>query len=676
MLSAFISPRLTRHGDIAIGPYIERAEPQASHLDRMLSQLQGHLGAYLRPKRPAGLARIADAVDALGPKIERLSDVELRQAADALRSRLLPSGFALPEVARAFALTREVSYRRLGKRHHRVQLMGGWVMLKGGLAEMETGQGKTITALLPAVTAALANLPVHVITVNDYLAQRDSEQLRPVYEAFGLSVGLAQHGQSPEERRAAYGCDVTFCTNKDVVFDYLRDRMAIGQRRARSRLLIDELLGTARTPLLLRGLCFAIVDEADSVLIDEAKTPLILSGPTDAAREAVLYRAALELGRQLVAERDFHVAAQKSSVELTPEGKRRSQELASCAGVPPEETLWASPRAREELIGQALSALHLFKLDKHYIVADGKVQIVDEYTGRVMADRSWERGLHQMIELKEGCEMTGQRRTQARITYQRFFRRYMRLCGMSGTAGEAAGELLAVYGLRVIRIPTHGPVRRRNLGTQLCVSSEEKWRRVIERVIVVAGEGRPVLIGTRSVAASEAVSQRLHAAGLPQHSVLNARQDRAEAEVVAQAGGPSRITVATNIAGRGTDIHLEPAVVAAGGLHVILTEFHESARIDRQLFGRCARQGNPGSIEAVVSLEDELFRRFLGPVVGRIAAALHRDGALPLVTARLGDWLRWWAQLCAERLHARTRRDTVKQDRRLDQALAFAGRSE
>jgi preprotein translocase subunit SecA len=342
--------------------------------------------------------------------------------------------------------------------------------------------------------------------------------------------------------------------------------------------------------------------------------------------------------------------------------------LADQVDVPHDEPLWRSPRAIEEMIAQALSALHLFELDRHYIVADGKVQIVDEYTGRVMADRSWERGLHQMIEAKEGCRMTGRRRVQARITYQRFFRRYLKLCGMSGTLSEAAGELRAVYGLRVTKIPPNRRLQRRYLGTRLSRNTDEKWRQVIERAQRMTQMGRPVLIGTRSVAASEAVSERLSAAGLVLHTVLNARQDRAEAEIVAQAGRASRITVATNMAGRGTDIRLERVVVEAGGLHVILTEFHDSARIDRQLFGRCARQGDPGSAEAIVSLDDELFRHFLGRAFNAFA---ERFGS-----SSHGDLLRRLAQYRAERQYARIRIDTMAEDRRLERQLAFAGAGE
>jgi preprotein translocase subunit SecA len=409
-------------------------------------------------------------------------------------------------------------------------------------------------------------------------------------------------------------------------------------------------------------------------LIDEAKTPLILSGGNDEP-DVARYQLALAFARELVNGVDFTIDESRNSVQLAARGRQRLAEMVSVKTWSAKDFLWQSRRARNELLEQALFALHRFRLGKHYIVAEGKVQIVDEYTGRVMPDRSWERGLHQMIEAKEGCEISGQRRTQARITYQRFFRRYLRLSGMSGTVGESAGEFWAVYGLKVVRIPTHRPLQRSDLGTRLIATSAEKWRMVIERAQEMRQNGRPVLIGTRSVAASEQVSQLLIEAGLS-HEVLNARQDKQEADIVAAAGQARSITVATNMAGRGTDIKLKPEVIDAGGLHVILTEFHESARIDRQLFGRCARQGNPGSIEAIVSLQDELFLRFVSPRLQRLAGLLARRVRGERMSRRLGGLLRWIAQRNAERLHARTRRDTVEQDKRFDKNLAFAGKSE
>jgi preprotein translocase subunit SecA len=358
-------PREGWRDQVAAAPYPERADLERSFFDHLVAQMRGRAGNVLRPWLVRRLSRMADAVDALGPEMSRLGDDELRPAADALRSPLLRRGFTFPVVARCFALTREITYRHLGMRHHRVQLMGGWAMLQGGLAEMETGEGKTITALLPAVAAALANLPAHVITVNDYLARRDCEQLRPVLEALGLKVGLAYESQSPEERRAAYAADVTYCTNKDVVFDYLRDRMALGLKRAKARRLIDEFLGGRSRPLLLRGLFFAIIDEADSILIDEAKTPLILSQNVDSAKEEHLYRAALNMARQLDRDVDFRLSERSRAIELTAEGKARMLKLAATADVQRDEPLWWSPRALEEMVGQALSALRLFDLDRH-----------------------------------------------------------------------------------------------------------------------------------------------------------------------------------------------------------------------------------------------------------------------------------------------------------------------
>jgi preprotein translocase subunit SecA len=571
----------------------------------------------------------------------------------------------------AFALAREAARRHTGMRHFPVQLLGGAAMMGGRLAEMQPGEGKTLTALLPAIAAGLMGHPVHIVTVNDYLARRDAEQLRPVYNALGLTTGLVEHEQEPQHRRQAYSCDVTYCSNKELVFDYLRDRLALGARRARARLLIDDLFKTKLAGrsqrLLLRGLHFAIVDEADSVLVDEARTPLILSGVQEQTENDVeLYETALDIARRLTCGEDFHVLASEKAIRLTGAGERLVADLTS--GL---RGLWAIRRARDELVQQALSALHLFRRDVQYIVADGKVQIVDEYTGRVMPDRSWERGIHQLIEAKEKCAITDRRQTLARITYQRFFRRYMHLCGMTGTAVETAGELRAVYGLRVLRIPTNRPLRRTNVGTRIFPSAELKWNAVVDSAKTATRQGRAVLIGTRSVDASERVGGLLAQAGL-EPVILNARQDRQEAEIVARAGQPGRVTVATNMAGRGTDIHLHPTVREAGGLHVVLTEYHESGRIDRQLFGRAGRQGDPGSYESIVALDDELFQRFAGKQLLRLVTkGVRRAGRVPAVVGRA---LKRHGQSAAERLHGRTRRMNLAEDLRFDQILGFTGR--
>jgi preprotein translocase subunit SecA len=653
-------------------PYRELSEHHDSRMDRALLAAWGQLSPRLLPVlQQRRLRRFVESVEGREKTLTGLSDQQLRQHADELRVQLSRGSADGKAAALAFALAREAARRHLGLYHFPVQLLGGAAMLGGALAEMEAGEGKTLTALLPAVVAGLMGRPVHIVTVNDYLARRDAEQLCPIYNALGLSVGLVENGQEPQDRQRAYACDVTYCTNKELVFDYLRDRLTLGVRRARSRLLIDDLFGPERVRysqrLLLRGLHFAIIDEADSVLIDEARTPLILSGmPGEGENDDALYHTAREIAAGLSAKVDFQIRADERAIHLTPQGERRVAELT--AQLP---GLWRVRRARDELVQQALSAVHLFRRDVQYIVTDRKVQIVDEFTGRVMPDRSWERGMHQMVEAKEGCAITGRRQTLARITYQRFFRRYDHLCGMTGTASEAAGELRAVYGLRVVQIPTNRPLRRTNLGTQVFAAAEPKWIAVVDSVRAATRANRAVLIGTRSVDASEHVGALLAKAGL-QPVVLNARQDRLEAEIVAAAGQPARVTVATNMAGRGTDIQLHPTVVEAGGLHVILTEYHESRRIDRQLFGRAGRQGDPGTYESIVALDDELFIRFAGQrILGVAAKGLRPAHKIPRVVARL---LKFYSQTHAERVHARTRRLTLADDHRLDEILGFSGK--
>lgn len=659
-------------GSLAIdAPYAERASRKEGRIDGALlggwGRVSPHLLSAIRRHR---LSRFARLIETLEPQVANLPDRRLRELADDLRARLRSARLFSRESALSFALVREAARRHVGMHHFHVQLLGGAAMMGGAIAEMETGEGKTLTALLPAITAALMGRPVHVITVNDYLARRDAEQLGSVYAALGLTVGLAEHGQSPQDRRRAYASDVTYCTNKELVFDYLRDRLVLGPRRASARLLVDRMFRDGQIgglqPLLLRGLHCAIVDEADSVLIDEARTPLILSGAQEGAENAAgLYEAALDIARRLDPGDAFQVLPNEKSIRLTADGENQIAELA--AGLP---GLWIIRRAREELVQHALAALHLYRRDVQYIVADGKVQIVDEYTGRVMPDRSWESGIHQLIEAKEHCAITERRKTLAQITYQRFFRRYVHLCGMTGTATEPAGELYATYGLPIVRIPTNRPLRRANAGTRMLPTAEQKWKAVLRSVQAETRAGRAVLVGTRSVEASEQISQLLRAAGL-EPMVLNARQDREEAEVVARAGQPGRITVATNMAGRGTDIQLHAAVRDAGGLHVILTEYHESRRIDRQLYGRAGRQGDPGSYEAIVAIEDEIFQRFSSRgLLQLVTRNLAPDRQIPAAIALA---LRSYSQSAAERLHGRARQAAVAEDDRINKILGFAG---
>ncbi len=656
---------------VPAGPYPERVGARDSFLDELAARVRTRILLQWVGRR-GRWEEFVDAVSTHGLSLGSLGEAELRAAGRELGLRLRQEGFRADLVARSFALIREVADRVLGQRHYSVQIIGGWILLQGQVAEMEAGEGKTLTATLAAATAALAGIPVHIITVNDYLAARDAEWMGPVYRTLGLRVGTIIHGMAPAERRAAYAADVTYCCNKEIVFDYLRDRLAVGRRSNRIQLALDRLGGEeSRTSrLVLRGLHYGIVDEADSVLIDEARTPLIISGEMhpSAATERAAYETALGLAERLEPDLDYRIEARERSVCLTEAGQVRLSEFARELG-----EVWGGRIRREELVRQALTAKHLFKRDKHYLVDDGKVQIIDEYTGRVMEGRSWERGLHQLIEAKERCPGTAQNAPMARISYQRFFRRYLQLAGMTGTAREVAGELGSVYGLAVVRVPTNQPLRRREVQGRVYASAAEKWEAVAARVIELHTARRPTLVGTRSVEASEHVSRVFEAQRLP-HTILNARQDKSEAEVVAQAGEPGRITVATNMAGRGTDIRLALGVAELGGLHVIATERHEAGRIDRQLFGRCGRQGDPGTYEAIVSLEDELVVLYGNRLWRWLAGRLARPRQP--VPAWLGALAFRQAQRAAEGTYSRTRRELLKMDQHLDSALAFSGRGE
>ena len=612
------------------------------------------------------LLPIVKAINERAAVLEAMADHEIGTETLDVRRQLRKHGLQRDGIVRSFALVRETARRALGQRHYDVQLLGGLALLHGMVAEMNTGEGKTLTATLAVGTAALAGTPVHVVTVNDYLVERDAELMAPIYERLGLTVGRVVHDLKHEERRRAYACNVTYVTNKELAFDYLRDRIAIGQMTENLRMKLEALCQAAPRSrrLVLRGLHFAIVDEADSVMIDEARTPLIISRESDPGEEASLAEIAVQLVAPLQPDRDYRVLADKRQVDLTDAGKKQLAAFSMKLG-----GSWRSPVRREEVARQALTAEHLFKRDEHYLVIDGKIQIVDEYTGRIMADRSWNEGLHQLIEYKEGCRVTGRKHPVARISYQRFFRRYRKLAGMTGTAREVAGELWSVYRLPVLRIPPNRPLRRQRFPDRIFVSREAKWQAIAKRAKSFSAAGRPVLIGTRSVLASEQLSRHLAEGGID-HVLLNARQDRDEAEIIAQAGLSGRVTVATNMAGRGVDIKVEPSVEALGGLHVILSERHDAGRIDRQLAGRCARQGEPGSTEAMLSLQDSILS--FGGL--RIAGVL---GGFPVNFVRpIAAWLLRQAQRRAERIHSTVRRELVQVDRKMGTLLAFSGESE
>ena len=650
--------------------YPERADLKEDWLDRAVVLAHGVCKRVAQNFGGNELRKIVPLVSSHNLQMAALSEAELPGAVASIKAELHRHGFEEQLVGRVFALIRELAQRKIGFRHFDVQLMGGWGLLRGMMVEMDTGEGKTLAATLPAACAALAGVPVHVITVNDYLASRDAEEMGPLYRALGLSVGVVIEGMSPEQRRTAYRCDITYATNKQITFDYLRDRMLLGQTGDNLRLKIENL--HSATPrdqrLLMRGLHFAIVDEADSVLIDEARTPLLISGQGSASAEGAFARQALQFAAEMDADFHYRLNADDRAIELTDEGRGLLAELSEPVG-----GLWTGTLRREEAVTLALTALHLFHRDEHYLVHEGKIKIIDEFTGRVMADRFWGQGLHQVIEAKEGVAATGQKITLAQITYQRFFRRYLKLSGMTGTGREVSGEIWSVFRLPFVRVPTNRSVQRVRHESRVSRTGEEKWRAIARRVSELISQGRPVLIGTRTVAASNHASDALSAVGIA-HQVLNAVQDHEEAEIIARAGQAGAVTVATNMAGRGTDIKLPAEVVERGGLHVIVAEQNDARRIDRQLAGRCARQGDPGSFEVYLSLEDTIVG--IGKPAPTIRLARHLAGVGRGVARPVSIWALARAQHRIERNHARIRRMQFKLDRRLGASMAFSGRME
>ena len=648
-----------RTSRLARSLYAQRPDDVESTMDAWVRSSWARL---TRPHRQVR-ARV-DAAMALEAQVQALADDEIRQRLRHHARQMWARGIRDRQHAPwALALVREAAWRALGLKPFATQLCGAACLLNGQLAEMRTGEGKTLTAALAAAVAACAGVPVHVATVNDYLAQRDAEEMQPLFEQLGLRVGSVVSGMPPSQRRQSYDCDIAYSSAKEMVFDYLKDHAAAGPTANRLRLELHGLLGRVAPPLLLRGLHFAIVDEADSVFIDEARTPLILSETVRSGDGRELYLQALELARSM--QTGTHFICRQPGDHITLSGAGRQWLAERSAALAPA---WAQRAAREHLALQALRALHVFKRDLHYIIKEDSVQIVDEQTGRVLSGRMWEQGLHQMIEAKENCKLSDPTRTLARITTPRFFRRYLRLAGMTGTGTEVRAELSRVYGLETLVIPTHRPNRCEVWPLQCETSTTRKWERVAACAAAVMRQGRPVLIGTRSVAASEELAAVLTAHSLP-YCLLNARHDANEAALIALAGRAGRLTLATNMAGRGTDIKLDAAARQAGGLHVILTEFHDSRRTDRQLFGRAARQGDPGSVQCIVSWQDQLFVQHT-PALARTLASLGR-----LASPLWVDLLRRLAQRRAEQQHARTRASTRREDRALETALAFAGRS-
>jgi len=569
---------------------------------RVFNLLRGTLGPTLTQSRRGRWGLVVAKVNELEPRMQKLSDAEMKQLSRELRRQAgegVPLDRLLPD---AFALVREAAVRTIKQRHYDVQILGGIALHKGCISEMETGEGKTLVATTAAYLNALTGRGVHVVTVNDYLAGRDAEWNTPIYEMLGLTVGCVLNKHKDEERHRAYRCDITYVTSKELGFDFLRDRLKVHS-------VPDTNWGAyvgamqKRPQLVLRAHHYAIVDEADSILIDEARTPMIISAASaKAGNEAVeRYMWCNAIATQLRIEDEYKYDSVRRKVELTQEGCRRLRTFQQSPAV--------MKQAMEDIykgIERAVLAHVGYLRDRDYVVHENKVVIVDEFTGRMMPGREWQDGIHRAVEAKEGMKITVETGESARVTVQAYFRKYEKICGMTGTASSEATEFRKIYRTRVLYIPTNRPLRRVVLPDVVFKTAEEKWVAIADETARIHKTGQPVLIGTRSIEKSEHLSELLSQRGVP-HQVLNAKEHEKEAAIVAEAGQSGMVTVATNMAGRGTDIKLGEGIKELGGLYVIGTERHTARRIDRQLVGRCARQGDPGAARFFISLEDEIL---------------------------------------------------------------------
>ncbi|WP_047374404.1 preprotein translocase subunit SecA [Exiguobacterium sp. ZOR0005] len=549
--------------------------------------------------------KAADLVESFAEPIKALSDEQLQAKSEEFRGRLA-KGETLDDILpEAFAVCREASERVLGMRHYRVQLIGGYVLHNGDIAEMKTGEGKTLVATLPVYLNALTGRGVHVVTVNEYLAKRDKELMEPLYFALGLSVGLNVSNMGREEKQAAYNCDITYSTNNELGFDYLRDNMVL-----------------YKEDRVQRELYFTIVDEVDSILVDEARTPLIISGSAQKSTE--LYTRADAFVRTLKVEDDYTVDVKTKSVLLTDKGVDLAEKF---FGI---DNLFAIEHVSvNHHVGLALRANAVMHHDVDYMIRDGQVMIIDQFTGRVMDGRRYSEGLHQAIEAKEGVEIQRESMTLATITYQNYFRMYEKLAGMTGTAKTEEEEFRNIYNMQVVTIPTNKPILRDDSSDLIFKSMEGKFKAVVEEITAAHATGQPVLVGTVAVETSEYLSKLLSKKKI-KHEVLNAKNHAREAEIIENAGQKGAVTIATNMAGRGTDIKLGEGVIELGGLYIVGTERHESRRIDNQLRGRAGRQGDPGKSQFYLSLEDELMRRFGTDSLQSMMERLGMDDTQPI----------------------------------------------
>ncbi len=639
-------------------------------LPKGLDDLSDSIIGFFRRLLPKSdqLMRQANLIATLEKRYIRMPDRKLKAQVLQVRERFLLHRDTAEDIQMALALVSEVAARTTGLRPYPVQIAGALALESGFIAEMATGEGKTLSVVMAAVLAGWRGRGCHVVTANDYLARRDADLMMPIYTFCGLKARYIQQGMPADQRRDAYHSDVTYCTNKEVAADFLRDQLIVGNLQGSASAILEKTISGKifkENKLVLRGLECAIVDEADSVLIDEAITPLIISSAGPNQDQVTAYAQAAEWARKLEHHQDYTVDGKYREIHLTSSGKQHLADLTTDTG-----GLWKSTRRREELITQAISAREFYVRDKQYVIENDTIVIVDEFTGRLMPDRSWQNGIHQAIEAKEGLEINLPKETLARISFQRFFRHYKKLSGTTGTGAGAMSEFWKIYHLSVVVIPTHRPCIRKEMPMRLFLSDDAKWTAVVQEICREHETGRPILIGTRSVRASEHLSSLLEHQGLA-HRTLNAVHHKMEADIIADAGRHGGITVATNMAGRGTDIRLKKNVAGRGGLHVIATEHHEAGRIDRQLYGRCARQGDPGSTQAFVSLGDELLQQYAGlfsHLLVRYFKNPNRE-----IPVRFSQWLVRQAQQRAERAALRQRKNVLHTDKWMDEHLGFTG---
>lgn len=619
-------------------------------------------GLFRRRPRQKKLFAQAEHVMALEAQYAPMTDVALAQEVTRVKTVFRLTRDTAADVTTALALVRETAFRVTGMRPYKTQIAGALGIFAHCIVEMATGEGKTLTAALAASIIAFRGRGCHVLTSNDYLAARDAATMMPLFTALGLRCTAITQGMTPEARRCAYAEDITYATSKEVVADYLRDQLALGICHNPTKMFTRALCHKALPITMQRGLYCAVVDEADSVLCDGGSTPLIISTPDPDAPEVAQYQAASDMAKNMRRGLEYQANMVFREIKLTPFGR---QHLSRCL----DKTPWAKLGRAAELLMQALEAREFFHESIQYVIHEGKVVLVDEPTGRIMPDHEWRDGLHQAVSAKEGLEIIPPKATSAQSTFQDFFRRYSIMGGMTGTAWEARGELYQFYNLHVVKIPTHRPLRRVLSGRALHEDVNAKITHIVHIVTERQAKGQPVLVGTSSIEASETVASALVGAGVP-HATLNATHHAKEADIVAEAGQWGKVTVATNMAGRGTDITLSPQTREVGGLLVILTERYTSRRVDRQLHGRSGRQGDVGEVMEIIALSDILFNNH--PLCRNLLTLLKN---IPLVGQRLAFWVVGVLQWCRSRKETIVRRRMVKANQQFARMISYASHS-